>query len=98
MFKTDLFPDENLFSKLCETIGDFNGVCMHLKHAFEVPQISNAPQDYENFAGYSFSSRVPLPGSSLGISACPELTNALRGKVAGNHQITSELFSPFLEV
>lgn len=39
MLKTDLFPDENLFSKLCETIGDFNGVCMHLRHAFEVPML-----------------------------------------------------------
>lgn len=79
VFGADLFPDDNLFSKLCETVGHFSRM-ERTGHAFEAPQVSNTLQDYKSFAGCSSSIGVPLPGSSPSISASPQLTNALREK------------------
>lgn len=59
------------------------------RHAFEAPEVSSTQQDYQKLCWILFFQLSPSSGSSPSISAPPELSKALRGKLLTVNRIVS---------
>lgn len=62
----------------CETVGEFS--TRRTSHALEISRFQSSTEYKKSFSGFSFSSRVPFPGSGSVPVNSQELTNALRRK------------------